>query len=64
MGGTLATIMAMLLLLQLPRRSRPPGVGGLEPSAMERTLVIMDESLEAIGVDVTIPCDDDGRPQP
>ena len=31
---------------QLPRRSRPPGVGGLQPAAMERSLVLMDESLD------------------
>ena len=41
----------------IPSRS---GVGGLQPTAMERSLVIMDEALDAVGVDVTVPCDEDG----
>jgi hypothetical protein len=64
MGGTLATIMAMLLLLNFLDDPVREGVGGLEPTSMERSLVIMNESLDAIGVEVTVPCDAEGRPQP
>ncbi len=64
MGGTLATIMAMLLLLQFLDDPVRSGVGGLQPKAMERALVIMDEALDAIDADVTPPCDEAGRPQP
>ena len=64
MGGTLATIMAMLLLLNFLDDPVRSGVGGLQPTAMERSLVIMDEALDAVGIEVTLPCDEDGRPQP
>ena len=64
MGGTLATIMAMLLLLNFLDDPVRSGVGGLQPTAMERSLVIMDEALDAIDAEVTLPCDEDGRPQP
>ncbi|MET0902385.1 MAG: hypothetical protein ABWZ52_04020 [Acidimicrobiales bacterium] len=63
MGGTLATIMAMLLLLNFLDDPVRSGVGGLQPKAMERSLVIMDEALDAIGIELTPPCDEAGRPQ-
>jgi hypothetical protein len=62
MGGTLATIVAMMLLLNFLDDPVRSGVGGLKPIAMERTLVLIDESLDAVGSEVTIPCDGDGRP--
>ena len=64
MGGTLATILAMLMLLNFLDDPVHDGVGGLQPSAMVRSLVIMDETLEVVDRDVTIPCDADGRPEP
>jgi hypothetical protein len=30
---------------------------------MERSLVIIDETLEVVGVDAVFPCDADGRPR-
>jgi hypothetical protein len=63
MGGTVATILAMLLLLRFLDNPVQAGVGGLEPSAMERTLVLIDETTEAVGIDVVVPCDGEGRPQ-
>jgi len=62
MGGTVATILSMLLLLRFLDDPAKPGVGGLKPTAMERSLVIIDETLEVVGVDVVLPCDDEGRP--
>jgi hypothetical protein len=62
MGGTLATILAMLLVLRFLDDPVRPGIGGLEPSAMKRSLVIMDETLRALDLDVNVPCDGDGRP--
>ena len=35
-------------------------VGGLQPSAMERTELLIDQQLAVIGGDITIPCDDAG----
>ena len=63
MGGTLATIVVMMLLLNFLDDPVRSGVGGLQPVAMERTLVLIDESLEAVGAEVTVPCDADGRPE-
>ena len=62
MGSVVAVITAMLLLLNFFDDPVHAGVGGLQPYAMERTLVIIDGQLEIIGGDVTIPCDDEGVP--
>jgi hypothetical protein len=62
MGSITAVIVLMLLLLSSLDNPFRSGVGGLRPVAMERTLVIMDESLAALGLDVRFPCDEDGRP--
>jgi len=37
-------------------------VGGLRPVAMERSLAVLDEARTALGIDVPVPCDEDGRP--
>jgi hypothetical protein len=38
------------------------GVGRLQPTAVERTLDLIDAEVDVAGVSVTPPCDDDGRP--
>ena len=53
---------ALLLLLAFLDNPYHPGVGGLQPVAMERTLDVIDEALGAIDVEVTLPCDADGVP--
>jgi hypothetical protein len=59
--GAVTSVIAMLFLL-LAALDNPfrGGVGGLEPVAMERTLTIVDEALDAVGLDVPIPCDETG----
>jgi hypothetical protein len=57
MGTVTSVIVAMLLLLQFLDNPFHEGVGGLDPTAMERTLVILDEELEVVGNDATFPCD-------
>ena len=47
-----AIITSMLLLLRFLDDPVHPGVGGLEPVAMERTSGIIDEELAALGADV------------
>jgi hypothetical protein len=61
-GSVVAVIAAMLLLLQFLDDPVHGGVGGLQPDAMERTLVLIDEELAVVGVDITVPCDESGRP--
>jgi hypothetical protein len=59
--GAVTSVIAMLFLL-LAALDNPfrGGVGGLKPVAMERTLTIVDEALDAVGLDVPIPCDETG----
>jgi amino acid transporter len=59
--GAIVTVMASLLLL-LHALDHPfdPGVGGLDPVAMERSLRLVDEALGAVGGEVRVPCGDDG----
>jgi Protein of unknown function (DUF4239) len=62
MGSVTSVIVLMLLLLNFLDNPFHTGVGGLRPVAMERSLRIVDEALDAVGSDVRIPCDADGRP--
>jgi Protein of unknown function (DUF4239) len=62
MGSITAVIVLMLLLLSSLDNPFRSGVGGLRPVAMERTLTIVDQAIDAIGTDVAIPCDAEGNP--
>ena len=62
MGSVVAVIASMLLLLNFLDNPYHPGVGSLEPVAMERTLRILDEALPMVNVQVEPPCDAAGRP--
>jgi hypothetical protein len=60
MGSVTAVMVSMFLLLFALDRPFHSGVGGLEPTAMERTLRLVDDALGAIDVQVTAPCDERG----
>jgi len=62
MGSVVAVITTLLLLLSFLESPYSGEVGELEPVAMERTVVLIDEQFDAIGLDVTLPCDDAGNP--
>jgi hypothetical protein len=62
MGSVVAVITAMLLLLGFLDDPFHPDVGGVQPTAMERTLEIIDDAQEATGLELTVPCDETGRP--
>jgi hypothetical protein len=62
MGAVTAVIVLLLLLLSSLDNPFRSGVGALEPVAMERTLTIVDEAIDAIGNDTAIPCDGEGSP--
>jgi hypothetical protein len=57
MGSVVSVMAGLLLLLQFLDDPFAGGVGGLKPVAMERTLRIVDEALEAIGHELEVPCD-------
>jgi hypothetical protein len=61
-GSVVAVIVTMLLLLAFLDEPFRGDVGGLEPVAMERTELLIDQQLAVLGVDVTIPCDAAGSP--
>ena len=59
MGSVVAVLTVMLLLLQFLDSPVQTGIGGLQPDAMERTMVILDQVLQVTGA-VELPCDADG----
>ena len=63
--GSVVSVMTVLMLL-LYGLDHPyhPGVGGLNPVAMERSLRIIDQVLGAIQTHVQLPCDVAGKPLP
>ena len=62
MGSVVSVIVTMLLLFAFLDDPFRGDVGGLQPVAMERTELLIDQQLAVIGGDVTIPCDDAGVP--
>jgi hypothetical protein len=63
--GSVATVLAsMLLLITFLDSPFHKGVGGVRPVAMERTLRIVDEALQAVDVRLNLPCDAQGNPVP
>ena len=48
------------LLLVFFNNPHGPGLGRLQPIAMERTIRIIDNELDIVGLTVSPPCDQDG----
>jgi hypothetical protein len=63
MGSVVSVIVSMLLLIRFLDTPFHSGVGGVKPTAMERTLRIIDQSLRGVNVRVSPPCDADGNPR-
>jgi len=63
MGSTTAVIAMLLLLLAFFDHPHGGGVGRLQPTAMERTIRVIDTELEIIDLDISLPCDGDGNPR-
>lgn len=61
-GSVVSVMVTLLLLLFALDRPYQPGVGGLDPTAMERSLRLVDQALGAVDVDVRAPCGPDGVP--
>jgi hypothetical protein len=59
-GGVAVVISSMLLLLWFLDHPYHGGLGSLQPTEMERTLVLMEEAAAAVGADFEIPCDEQG----
>ena len=63
MGSVVSVIVSMLLLIHFLDTPFHSGVGGVRPTAMERTLRIVDEAVRAVNLQVTPPCDAEGVPR-
>jgi hypothetical protein len=62
MGSVATVLVSMLLLITFLDSPFHKGVGGVRPVAMERTLRIVDEALQAVSVRLVLPCDAQGSP--
>ena len=61
MGSVTVVITLLLFLLVFFDHPHGSGVGRLQPTAMERTLGLIDTQLEVAGLSVTPPCDEAGN---
>ena len=64
MGGVAVVITSMLLLLWFLDNPYHSGVGGLPPTAMERTLEILDQQAKIVGLTLGDTCDARGIARP
>jgi len=62
MGGVAVVITSTLLLLWFLDNPFHAGIGGLQPTAMERTLEIVDQG-QVVSAEIRPPCDSDGTPR-
>jgi hypothetical protein len=62
MGSVTAVVVATLLTLGVLNHPYAQGYGGIRPTAMQRSLVTLEEAREALSLSDPIPCDDVGRP--
>jgi hypothetical protein len=63
MGSVTVVISLLMLLLSFFNHAHGDGVGRLQPTAMERTLRLIDTQAQAVGLTVTTPCDARGNPR-
>ena len=61
MGSVTGVITCLMLLLVFFNHPHGNGVGSLQPTAMERTLRLINAEVTAVGVQVSPPCDDQGQ---
>jgi hypothetical protein len=62
MGSTTVVMALLLLLVAFFDHPHGGGIGRLQPTAMERTIELIDTELAAVGVEIPVLCDSDGVP--
>jgi hypothetical protein len=62
-GSATAVVVTTLLAIYALDNPYRPGPGSLQPRAMERSLVLLDEAREALNDTSSPPCDDRGVPR-
>jgi hypothetical protein len=57
-----ATTIVVVTLLAIYALDNPyrPGLGSIQPDAMERSLAILDEAQADLGITIDVPCDEEG----
>jgi hypothetical protein len=60
MASVTVVITVLMLLVIFFNHPHGSGVGRLEPTAMARTLRLVDAQLKVVGLEVTPPCDERG----
>jgi hypothetical protein len=61
MGSVAAVLTVTLLVIRALDSPYHPGVGQLRPTAMERSLVILEEEREIVRDKTPVPCDEEGK---
>lgn len=61
-SATTIVVVTLLAIFALDNPYRP-GLGSIQPAAMERSLEILDEARAVLGIDVAVPCDAQGNPR-
>ena len=61
-GSVVLIMMTMLLAVRFLDHPYQQGVGGISPTAMNRTLAVLAEQLNGVGIRASIPCDATGLP--
>jgi hypothetical protein len=62
MGGATLVVTVLILLLMFFDNPHGSGLGTLQPTAMQRSLRLIDAEIKVVGLDLTPPCDEQGRP--
>jgi hypothetical protein len=61
-GSVTAVVVASLLVLSSLNRPYDPNFGAIPPTAMERSIEIIETARDALALDEPAPCDPAGRP--
>jgi len=61
MGSVTIVISLLMMLLLFFNHPHGEGIGKLQPTAMQRTIRLIDAEAKAAGITVTAPCDDRGN---
>jgi hypothetical protein len=62
MGGATVVITLLILLLMFLDHPHGDGLGRLQPTAMQRSLRLIEAEMKVVGLELTPPCDEQGRP--
>ena len=59
-SATTIVVVTLLAIFALDNPYRP-GLGSIQPAAMERSLAVLDEARADLGITGAIPCDEEGN---